>query len=87
MGFKVFILIITSIIVAEKYTLSVKGLVCSFCAKAIEKKLKKFDGIESINIDLDNRLVILESSKQLDVEKIKEAIKEAGYTVANIKEE
>ena len=40
-----------------RYQMRVDGLACPYCAYGIEKHLKKIDGVEKIDVDLDNGLV------------------------------
>ena len=37
-----------------KYVMRVDGLACPYCAYGIERKLKKIEGVEQIDVDLDN---------------------------------
>ena len=41
-------------------TIHVKGLVCDFCARSVEKTFSKTKVVEHINIDLDNGVIGLE---------------------------
>ncbi len=63
--------------------ISVKGMVCSMCAQGIEKKFKG-EGVESVHVDLDTKIVHL-TGKELTDETITKLITEAGYNVASIK--
>jgi len=60
--------------------------VCSFCAQGIEKKFKAFKEVQSVNVDLDKKVVHLEWSpgKKIDDETIKKTIQNAGYDVVRI---
>jgi len=40
-----------------QYQMRVDGLACPYCAYGIEKNLKKIDGVEKIDFDLNNGLV------------------------------
>ena len=40
-----------------RYQMRVDGLACPYCAYGIEKNLKKIDGVEKIEVDLNNGLV------------------------------
>ena len=42
-----------------QYRMRVDGLACPYCAYGIEKNLNKIDGVETIDVDLDNGLVIV----------------------------
>jgi copper chaperone len=40
-----------------QYQMRVDGLACPYCAYGIEKNLKKIDGVNKIDVDLNNGLV------------------------------
>lgn len=60
---------------------SVKGMVCAFCAQGIEKKFMAQKEVESIEISLEKKYVKLKFKKgeSLSNEKIIEILKESGY--------
>jgi len=63
------------------------GLVCDFCARALEKVFKKQSEVKDINVDLTtkNITIFFNEGKTLSEEKIKEFIKDAGYDVEEVK--
>lgn len=71
---------------AGEINVKVSGMVCSMCAQGIQKKFSKIDAVKSLNVNLDNKLVKIETKEGKDVSDkvINELIKEAGYNVANI---
>lgn len=74
---------------AEKIHVGVNGLVCAFCVKGIENSFKKQAAIDTVNVDLDAKLVTLttKGAATMDDAKIKEVITEAGYTTTSIHHE
>jgi len=64
----------------------VDGLSCPFCAYGLEKKLNDLDGVESINIDFEEGLVVLQviDSENISEEEIRTKIEEAGFTPREI---
>ena len=60
--------------------LNILGMTCAACAKASERAVKKLDGVAevSVNFATEKMHVVYDESK-LDLEKIKEAVKKAGY--------
>lgn len=64
----------------------VNGMVCAFCAKGIEKKLKAMPEVQASFVDLKNRIVVLElkDGKDLELEKFTQVIKDAGYAVSKV---
>ncbi len=74
-------------LLAEQVDITVKGMVCSFCAQGIKKTFGRDSRIEDVRVDLDNKLVTLaikEGSSILDIE-IEQIIKDVGYDVLEIK--
>ncbi len=61
----------------------VNGLVCDFCARALEKMFKREDAVESIEVNLDTKVISIHfhEGKQLDDETIISVINDAGYDV------
>ncbi len=71
---------------ARSIKASVNGLVCSFCAAAIEKRLKALSEVKAVYVDLTRKVVAVElkDGKDLSPEKIAEEIKDSGYDVVTI---
>lgn len=71
---------------AEEIKVTVKGMVCSFCAQGIKKNFSKLPEVESVTPDLEKKLVVIntKSGQTLTDERLKEVITEAGYEVAEI---
>jgi copper chaperone CopZ len=71
---------------AEEITVTVKGMVCSFCAQGIKKTFSKNENVTDINVDLDNKLVKLKTKDGTTLEdgELREKITDAGYEVISI---
>jgi copper chaperone len=66
----------------EKTVLDVKGMSCGHCVNAIEGSLKELNGVEAVNVDLaGNKVIVSYNDTLVQLEKVKEAIEEAGYDV------
>ncbi|MBY0386177.1 heavy-metal-associated domain-containing protein [bacterium] len=74
---------------SQKTTITVKGMVCSFCAQGIEKKLKAFKEIQKVSVDLDTKKVLVESvpGQTVPSDLLQKTIKDAGYDVVEVKTE
>lgn len=74
---------------AETIKASVNGLVCAFCATAIEKTFKAKPAVDTVKVDLDTKLVtiITKEGQNLDDETVKKLITDAGYAITDIKRE
>ncbi len=66
----------------EKIALPIEGMHCAGCANAIERSLKKTEGVEeaAVNLTLEKAQVRFDPSR-VDREKLIEAVRKAGYDV------
>lgn len=66
---------------------SVNGLVCDFCARALEKVFSKQDEVAGIEVDLSQKMitVALNENAQLDDDVITKLINDSGYSVVSIR--
>jgi len=71
---------------AEVIKVSVNGLVCAFCATGIEKTFKKQPAVAAIKVDLENKLVTINTKPQqtLDDAVVTKLITDAGYSITGI---
>ena len=67
-------------------TVAVEGMVCDFCAQAIEKVFMKREEVAGINVNLDDQNVIISLKSEKDIENttIEELFLNAGYNVQTI---
>jgi sulfite exporter TauE/SafE/copper chaperone CopZ len=64
----------------QKCTLSVDGMHCASCEVLIEKKLKKINGINSVEANLNTHQVEIETNgDDLDIKEINRIFEENGY--------
>lgn len=65
----------------------VNGLVCDFCAQALEKVFSKQEAVSDINVDLDTKVVTINyvDGGSLDDETITDLITNSGYNVVEIR--
>ncbi len=71
----------------EKVDVSVNGLVCDFCAQAIEKVFGKRDEVAGVKVDLDSGHVWLDMKpgQSIDDSELEQLILDSGYNVDAIK--
>jgi copper chaperone len=62
----------------ETKTYSVPGIHCSHCEAAVSRELEAVVGVDSVDVDLETRLVVV-SGESLDDAALLAAIDEAGY--------
>ena len=67
--------------------MTVNGLVCAFCAQGIEKTLRKDPATEDVVVSLEHRLVAVGTKEGADIadETLRDALKDAGYDISQIK--
>ena len=67
----------------ETYRLYVDGLACPFCAYGVEKKVGGLEGVEKIDIDIDEGVVAVTMAEgaTLDEAAAKRAVDEAGFSL------
>jgi Cu+-exporting ATPase len=64
----------------KKIKLHIKGMTCTSCSQAIESTLKKMEGVDFAGVNIvDKTALIKYNPDQLNIVKIKEAIKKTGY--------
>jgi copper chaperone CopZ len=73
-------------LMAETITANVNGMVCGYCAKAIEKTFLKNAAVQSVKVDLDKKVVsiVLKPKATLTDEEMTKKITDAGYKVVKI---
>lgn len=67
---------------ADTVVLKVEGMSCNHCKMAVEKALLKVDGIISAEVNLAEKSVVITfDNERANVDKMKNVIVDAGYTV------
>jgi copper chaperone len=56
----------------------VPGMHCGNCERAVKRELAQVDGVDSVEVDLEAKLVLVRGHDLAD-EKLRAAIDEAGY--------
>jgi copper chaperone CopZ len=66
--------------------IEVNGLACPFCAYGLEKKLKQIDGVETVEIDVEEGLAFLSmnSDQKATKEDLERIVTNAGFTAGTI---
>ena len=77
---------ICRIAMADTIKATVNGMVCGFCATGIEKTFKTQKEVKTVNVDLQNKLVTIQTKEgqTIDDAKLKKLIGNAGYSVVGI---
>lgn len=69
-----------------KIVVDVNGLVCDFCARALEKVFAKREGVAGIDVDLDNGKVtiVVKEGQIIEDTELTKLITHSGYNVVAI---
>lgn len=65
----------------NKKTISIEGMSCNHCKMSVEKALSSIEGVTKVEVSLENKNAVIESSKEIDDNKIRQVIEEIGFTV------
>lgn len=73
-----------NVFAASSIKAEVNGMVCAFCAKGIEKKLKSLPQAQDVFVDLKEHIVVLElkEGQSVPMDEFRKIIKDAGYDVS-----
>ena len=64
-------------------TYSVTGMTCEHCTRAISEEVGAVPGVTAVDVDLTTGKVTVSSEQPVTVAKIREAVEEAGYSLAS----
>lgn len=90
---KSFLLILTAVFLmavpafaGQVAHIKVNGLVCDFCAQALEKVFGRQEAVEDITVDLNAKLITVtfKDGQSLDDAAMTKLVTDSGYTVENI---
>lgn len=70
-------------------TVTVHGMVCSFCSSSLEKKFKKEKAVKEIKVDLDTKevVVVFKKGKTIEDKRLTKIVTSSGFKVVSIKED
>ena len=75
----------SSAVFARTVEVEIDGMTCAFCVDSLERKFKKMDAVEKVQVSLKTKTVRLETAKDLPtIESIKQAVLDAGFTPTRI---
>ncbi len=71
---------------ARVIKVEILGMSCPFCAYGAEQKLKKLDGVDELEVELDSGLATLTMEEDADIpnETLKKTVDDAGFEAAAI---
>lgn len=69
----------------NKKIIYIDGMSCNHCKMSVEKALSEIDGVEKVDVILEEKKAIVTFFKELDDKNIKEIIEKIGFNVKDIK--
>ena len=63
-------------------TYDVVGMTCDHCARAVTAEVSALEGVSEVGVDLKTSRVQIAVDQALPTAKLREAVEEAGYTLA-----
>ena len=64
-----------------KQEVDVNGMTCQGCANAVKTKFEKINGIDSVEIDLENKKAILETEIEIPKDLLQTVLEDTNYEV------
>ena len=64
--------------------LKIEGMACGNCVKHVSKALMEIEGISDVNVQLENKTAVVRMSHAVEDDKLKAAVKDAGYELVSI---
>ena len=65
-------------------TVNVSGMTCGHCVSSVKEEIAEVPGVTAVDVDLNSggiSPVTIESTGDLDLQAVTEAVAEAGYSV------
>lgn len=62
----------------------IEGMSCGHCVKRVKNALNEISGVTNVEVDLENKMAVVESNTEIDESTIRAAVDDAGYTVLGV---
>ena len=69
-----------------KKILEIDGMSCAHCAARVKKELEKIEGVESVEVNVEEKKAVVSLNTAISEVKLKAAVEEAGYEVIKLSE-
>ena len=63
-------------------TYAITGMTCGHCVGAVTSELEALPGVTAVEVDLDSASARVTSDAPLELDAVRAAVDEAGYTLA-----
>jgi copper chaperone CopZ len=60
--------------------LTIEGMHCALCAPAVSKALKEVEGVENVNVSVDDKQAVVVADESVTAEALTAAVAKAGFT-------
>jgi len=67
---------------ARHVVLNVPDVSCNHCKMAIEQAVGRVPGVESVDVEVDSKSVNVRLDQSAELQAVRDAIEDEGYTVA-----
>ncbi len=67
-----------------KKKILVEGMSCGHCVNHVKEALTELNGVTNVEVNLDSKSAVIETSVDVKDEEIKFAVEDAGYDVVGI---
>lgn len=64
--------------------IKINGMSCGHCSMAVKKALRQIEGVETVEINLEEKTATISSTTSLDINILKEIIDDEGYEFVGI---
>jgi copper chaperone len=61
----------------------IDGMTCGHCVNSVKEAIGELDGVTGVDVDLDTGEATVTSDGDLDAERVRAAVEEAGYALAS----
>lgn len=68
-----------------KKILSITGMSCQHCVRHVTTALSELEGVTNVQVSLENKEAVLDMAETVSLDALKDAVKEVGYTVTDVK--
>lgn len=68
-----------------KKIINIEGMSCEHCVKHVKESLENIKELDSVKVSLLRNAAKVESKEDVEDEKLKKAIEDAGYKVTSVK--
>ena len=64
--------------------IKINGMSCGHCSMAVKKALGQIEGVEKVEVSLEDKTATISSTTSLDINILKEIIDDEGYEFVGI---